>query len=68
MCVGVGVGGSWCGGFGGGCVGSIKVIKGSDILLSDGLVFMQQTPPPKAKGRLCSRANQFPTPTHSSRP
>lgn len=47
-------------------MGGIKVIKGFDILLSDGHLFMQQTPPPKTKRRLCSLANQFPTPTHSS--
>lgn len=56
-------GGGLCGE---GVWGGTKVIKGFDILLSDGHVFMQQTPPPKTKGRLCSLANQFPTPTHSS--
>lgn len=44
----------------------LKVTKSFDIPLSDGHIFMQQTPPPKTKGRLCSLANQFPTPTHSS--
>ena len=32
--------------------GGLKVIKSFDILLSDGHMFMQQTPPPKTKGRL----------------
>lgn len=44
----------------------LKVTKSFDILLSDGHIFMQQTPPPKTRGILCSLANQFPTPTHSS--
>lgn len=49
-----------------GRVEGLKVIKSFDILLSDRHIFMQQTPPPKTRERLCSPANQFPTPTHSS--
>lgn len=50
----------------GGRAEGLKVIKSFDIRLSDRHIFMQQTPPPKTWGRLCSPANQFPTPTHSS--
>lgn len=53
-------------GGGGGAGEGLKVTKSFDILLSDGRIFMQQTPPPETRGILCSLANQFPTPTHSS--
>lgn len=48
-----------------GGLGGLKVIKSVDILLTDGHIFMQQTPPPKQGGDCVAWQINFPLPhTH----